>query len=347
MTTHNAQPASATPARRALRPCHIDLIRDGVPPWKMKRDGRDVAVYNALLATAMAALNAGWTYPEWSYLLGKRGSRLGAQAATRRNGEDRPQAQVEKQLRTVWDRAAAKVAARTPFTEEQRDAYVAAVRTWLSDPSCPAPENVRRVMDAVARRCAALHVTSTACPRSYLLAETGLGLTALRTALATAERSGLLTVEQKGRRGTTARPATGIATVYRLPHAETLPQPHRAGATPAGHPGGTGTPATHTSAAVAASSAPQQCPPRASSAPPPTRKSQVNPPVSATPPTTEEDPVITVTVSGAHADELTARLAELLAGTGAQVSPAPKARHLTAVRDNAARSAARSGASSR
>jgi hypothetical protein len=41
--------------------------------------------------------------------------------------------------------------------------------------------------------------------------------------------------------------------------------------------------------------------------------------------------MITVTVSGAHAEELTARLAELLAGTGAQLTPTPKARHLAAV----------------
>jgi hypothetical protein len=41
--------------------------------------------------------------------------------------------------------------------------------------------------------------------------------------------------------------------------------------------------------------------------------------------------MITLTFSGAHAEELTARLAELLAGTGAQMTPAPKSRHLAAV----------------
>jgi len=49
--------------------------------------------------------------------------------------------------------------------------------------------------------------------------------------------------------------------------------------------------------------------------------------------------MITVIVRGAHAEELTARLAELLAGTGAQVTPLPKARHLAAVSNATAQTA--------
>ncbi len=60
---------------------------------------------------------------------------------------------------------------------------------------------------------------------------------------------------------------------------------------------------------------------------------------SSTTPTTEEDQMITVTVSGRDAEALTARLAELLAGTGAQVAPAPRTRHLTAVPTTVTRAA--------
>lgn len=283
--------------RRSLPPRYIDLIRDGVPGWQMKRDGRDKAVYNGMYRTALAAVNAGWDFTEWAYQLTRRGSVLGAQAATKRNGEDRPQQQAEKQLRIVWDRAAAQAEGSPSFGVEDRRAYVADVRTWLSDPGCPAAENVRLLVDAVARRCADLGVTSTACSRDYLMAETGLGLTALRTAQRLAEESGLLFIVQKGRRWRSGQaPASGIATVYRLPRPEVLPA--------------LGSSDTHTSAAIAASSAPRRCPPKASSAPPPTTKPQVNRPVLPQSPTTQEDPVTP--------DALTARMDAMQATINAQ-----------------------------
>jgi hypothetical protein len=235
-----------TTAHAALQPRYIDLIRDGVPGWQIRRKGRDVAIYNGLYRTALAAVNAGWPFAEWTYLLRSRGSVLGNQAATKRNGEDRPQAAVDKQLRIIWDRASTQARRSPTFTEADRRSYVAGVRTWLSDPDCPAPENQRRVLDAIARRAAELNVTSPACPRSYLLAETGLGLTALRTALAQLIESGLLVQVQKGRRGTKESPSSGVAAVYRLPRPEVLP-PARRSTTP-------------TSAAIAASSAPGLCP---------------------------------------------------------------------------------------
>ena len=244
-----------TTARRNLQPRYIDLIRDGVPGWQMRRDGRDVAIYNGLYRTALAAVNAGWTSAEWGYLLRSRGSMLGNQAATKRNGEDRPQRNVEKQLRTVWERATTQAERSPSFTEDDRRTYVTGVRTWLSDPDCPLPENHRLVLDAIARRAAQLNVTSPPCPRTYLIAETGLGLTALRTALTQLLQSGLLVQLQKGRRGTKASPSSGVAAVYRLPRPEVLPVLR--------------SPAIPTSAAIAASSAPEQCPPQANSAPHP------------------------------------------------------------------------------
>jgi hypothetical protein len=59
------------------------------------------------------------------------------QVATKRNGEDRPAAQVQKTLQRVWDRAVDRVEESQPLDEAARAAYVAAFRTWLADPGCP------------------------------------------------------------------------------------------------------------------------------------------------------------------------------------------------------------------
>ncbi len=309
------------PPYRSPKPWCVDLIRYGATTAAMRREGRDKAVYNALSRTALSAVNSGWIFAEWHAQISARGSVLGAQVATKRNGQDRPREQVDKQLRNIWAKAENTYAASPCFEPEDRAAHIAAVRSWLADPGCPLPDNQRIVLDAIARRAAELNCTSPNCPRdSYLRPATGLGLTALRTALDQLIASGLVVQTQKGRRGTRAGAGSGVAAVYRLPRPADLPLLRRDQAL--------------TSAAVAASSAPGVVPPQASSAPHPDDNPQVDtavPHPAPAPEQEDEDPMITLTFSGAHAEELTARLAELLAGTGVQVTPAPKARHLAAV----------------
>jgi hypothetical protein len=317
------------PPLRSLKPWCVDLIRYGARSSAMRREGRDKAVYNAIYRTALSAVNAGWIFAEWHAQISARSSVLGAQVATKRNGQDRPREQVEKQLRTIWAKAENTYAASPSFEPEDRAAHITAVRSWLADPGCPLPDNQRIVLDAIARRAAELNCTSPNCPRdSYLRPATGLGLTALRTALDQLVASGLLVQTQKGRRGTRAGTGSGVAGVYRLPRPADLPPLRRDQAL--------------TSAAIAASSAPGVVPLRVSSAPHPDGNPQVDtavPHPAPAPEQEDEDPMITVIVKGAHAEELTARLAELLAGTGAQMTPAPKPRHLAAVLNATARTA--------
>jgi hypothetical protein len=303
------------------------MIREGVTRQRMKGEGRDRAVYNGVFQTALAAVNAGWTFPEWAGELSKRGSLLGVQLATKGNGEDRPRDQVEKQLRTIWDRATARAEASPSFTSDQRADYIAQVRVILSDPNCRLSENEVRVLDAIARRAADLNCTTPSCPRDgYLRPATGLGLTALRTALDGLIARGLLVLVEKGQRGTPDKPSSGKANVYRLPRPEVLALAVL--------------PSLPTSAAVAASSAPSRCPALTSSAPPAPAKWQVKPLAPPRAPHLQEDPVtpqqtadiVAAAVKAAMQPQLDAMQAEIdrLRALVPDAELAP-VRHLTAV----------------
>ncbi|MGY1666982.1 hypothetical protein [Geodermatophilus sp. SYSU D00696] len=212
----------------------------GVTTSGMSGRDRDTAVYNALFRTAMAAVNAGWLYSEWHAELSKRGSGLGMQVATKQSGDDRPAGQVQKTLQRVWDRAVDRVKETPALDEAARAAYVAKFRTWLANPACPVSDNQRVVLDAIARRAAELNVTSPPCPIRYLLGETGLGLTAVRTALRQCIEAGLLVQLEKGQPWTKGRKRENCrAAVYRLPRVEALP-----GANPCPASGASGAPPT-------------------------------------------------------------------------------------------------------
>ncbi|MGK5112801.1 hypothetical protein [Geodermatophilus sp. CPCC 205506] len=222
---------------------------------------RDTAIYNTLIRTAMAAVNAGWLYSEWHTELSKRGSGLGMQVATKRNGDDRPAAQVQKTLQRVWDRAVDRVEENPALDEAARAAYIAEYRTWLADPGCPASDNQRVVLDAIARRAAELKVTSPNCPRRYLTAATGLGLTAVRTALRQCIDRGLLVQVEKGQAWAKGRKRENCrAAVYRLPRVESLPGANQCPASGASGAPPTVPPPVEVAAAPLISGAPQPVP---------------------------------------------------------------------------------------
>lgn len=291
--------------RRSLRARYIDTIRYGVSSAAMRREGRDKAIYNGLYRTALAALNAGWDFADWHGELSARGSVLGAQVTSKRNGQDRPRDQVDRQLMAVWAKAEAQANASPAFSSDDRAIYIAAFRTWLSDPDCPvARDSDRRVLDAIARRAAELNVTSPPCPRAWLMRETGLGCTAVDNALRRLTERGLLTRLEQGRQH--SDPSKRTASVYRLARPETLP--------------------ALTSAAVAASGAPPLVPPTASGAPPQRAR-----------PTPKEDPVNLTEMARANAEiqrlkeDLKAEIrAEVLAAMGVREQAAP-VRHLRPV----------------
>jgi hypothetical protein len=224
------EPDESPPVRRALPGHMIDLIRDGIPEDKlraMRGDDRDQAIWSAARRTATSAQNRGWTRTSWASLVTENGSMLGIQIARKYNRwppKARSTTSREAQLRKAWDSAAewlrsAPEMSVGPAALERVQQIADAADKAAGDMTGP---ELAVWLHAVneARR---YESDRPALPRRGISAATGLGGSAIRTALGGLARQGWLRLEVPGRRGATS----GKAGLYRLSHPGTCHIPIR------------------------------------------------------------------------------------------------------------------------
>ncbi len=194
----------------------IDLIRDGVPPTDLRRDGQR-AVWSALFRTAASASQRGWDGWEWEVLLREPCSVLGRQASTRDGRRLKTEKSITKTYADAWDRATAWVSEQPPKWRHNEAVEQALHRADLlaelaADPDATLPQSCRAVLAHAANQARRLTSDRPALPRQQMLEATGLGLSALRTALAQLDSAGLLVLAERGRRGANG----GRSNLYRL-----------------------------------------------------------------------------------------------------------------------------------
>jgi len=194
----------------------IDLIRDGVPPADLRRDGQR-AVWSALFRTAASAAQRGQDGWEWECLLREPSSVLGRQASTRDGQRLKTERSIAKTYAAAWDRATAWVSEQPAKwtkaeAEEQAVCRANLVAELAADPEVMLPQSSRAVLAYAANEARRLTSDRPALPRKEMLEATGLGLTALRTALARLDEMGLLMLAERGRRGA----SSDSANLYQL-----------------------------------------------------------------------------------------------------------------------------------
>lgn len=188
---------------RALPRPMLDLIRDGVRPPDLRRDGQR-AVWSALFRTAASAVQRGWDCWEWQELVQQPASALGRQAATRDGHRPRTARATAKTLDAAWDRATAW-ASEQPPRWTRAEATVQALRRadllteLAADPAADLPDAQRAVLAYASGQARRRELDRVPLPRRYVMAATGLGLTALRTALVRLDAAGLLVLAERGK----------------------------------------------------------------------------------------------------------------------------------------------------
>jgi len=207
-----------TGQRRSLPAWATDLVRDGLPAQALAREGHK-AVYNALVKTACSAQQRGWSEVDWSYFLDEPGSELGRQ--NRCDAGRRPinPSIVRGRTNKAW--AAAKQwldDADSPWTADQASEHARALastlRSSVIDGDLDLSDNERVLLAHVAEVAEARGSDRLTLPRAGLLQGSGLGLTALRTALARLADRGVLTLVSSGAVRTKGKPRR--ANVYQL-----------------------------------------------------------------------------------------------------------------------------------
>lgn len=228
---------------RNLSGTMVDLIRDGVAAADMTGPGGgDVAVFNALVRTASSASQRGWTYPEWEVYVSDAGSRLGTQARLRNGRRQRTAAAYAKTMFKAWTDAERWVEQQPPAYDRELARQAGReraneVRNWVAEAETQLPDAERAILAHAAAEAHRLGTDRPTLPRDKMLAATGLGLTALRTALGRMHQSGLLVLEVRGRPRKPRPPATdpvaqsetgapeksrARANAYRLPGADVM-----------------------------------------------------------------------------------------------------------------------------
>lgn len=201
---------------RALPGWAVDLMRHGVHPLELHRDGQR-AVWSAMFRTAASASQRGWDSWEWECLLREPSSVLGRQAATRDGRRLRTEQAISKTYAAAWDRATAWVTEQPTQWRHGQAVEQALHRADLlaelaADPDAELPPTSRAVLAHAASEARRLTSDRPALPRQQMLAATGLGLTALRTALTKLDEAGLLILAERGRRAASG----GRANLYQL-----------------------------------------------------------------------------------------------------------------------------------
>lgn len=212
---------------RALPGRMVDLIHEGVPATDLVTERADRAVWNALFATAASANLRGWHQWQWEDLIFDANSHLGQQARRRGRGKVRTPEQFVALLDKAWTSADGWLEEQPPAKNRdemraQGNERARAVLAVVEDPAALLTDAERAVLDVIARAVLDRNAAGKAfdrvmMPRHKLLPATGLGLTALRTALHRLDERGLLVLVEKGRPRGPAAKQKARANVYGLP----------------------------------------------------------------------------------------------------------------------------------
>lgn len=188
----------------------VDLIHNGVPPADLKAKGGR-AVWTALVRTAASAQHRDWDRWRWEEEVTDPRRNLGRQVAVKDGRRPRTPKAVQKTLHDAWEAAWEwRTTQDAPWSrQEAQEAAEERARAAVAvaeDPDTDLTDAERAVLvhaAAEVRHYAERGKGSTAVtlPRAPMLEATGLGLTALRTALRRLEGRGLLTLTERGRRG--------------------------------------------------------------------------------------------------------------------------------------------------
>lgn len=201
----------------------IDLIRDGVAPVDLKREGRR-AIWKALVRTAASAQQKGWTEEQWITEVDSKRSNLGRQAAVKR-GREVPAREHRKTLANAWQAAAEWLATAEPaWNAEQIRARLKELRDALADPEVLLSDIDRDILDHAVTVALSIGTNRPALPRWRIvedLKRRGLRWTdrEVRNALERMHESGLLRCEVRGSRGPVG---SRRANCYRLPDPASL-----------------------------------------------------------------------------------------------------------------------------
>jgi hypothetical protein len=293
--------------RQSLGQLYLDLIRDGADVDGCG-DEYDRQVWRALVRSAMSAAQCGQELDQWHALVSESISRLGQQARRKGGRQDRSHAEHRKLLLDGWTTAEQRIAERPTMTAQDRAAHIATVRHLCADADAKLTDSERAALAAACDLADKFGTIRPALPWRKVMELSGLTERQTKGAMASLQRKGLLVLYRRGTAADEQHAGRRRANVFHLPTPEAIAAHAGVPYSPRGQTYGT-------------PSAPAGTPLLDSTTYP------------------KEEPVITVTASGAHAEELTARLAELLAGTGAQVTPLPKPRHLAAVSNPTAQTA--------
>lgn len=216
---------------RALPGPMIDLIRDGVPPTDLRRDGQR-AVWSALFRTAASAAQRGWDGWEWECLVREPSSALGRQSSTRDGRRLKTEKSIAKTYAAAWDRATAWVSEQPAKwtkaeAEEQAVRRADLVAELAADPAAHLAPSERAVLAHAAALAREWSTDRPAVRRREAMAATGLGLTALRTTLARLEERQLLVLAERGRPGTGPSRRANLYQLAREGHASLAPYLYR------------------------------------------------------------------------------------------------------------------------
>jgi hypothetical protein len=206
---------------RALPSRMIDKIRDGVSPNDLAKKG-DRAVFNALVSTAASAQMRGWNLWDWEPLILEPKSHLGTQLRLKGGRRARTPMAIHKTLGEAWEKAWEWCTEKAPWNAAEVRQVAQergrAAKDVAADPDADLTDAERSVLSFAAAQSLDRGLLQVALPVRILIAATGLGLTALRTALKRLETKGLLTLVEAGKpRGPKAKMAR--ANLYALPGA--------------------------------------------------------------------------------------------------------------------------------
>lgn len=197
---------------RALPGAIIDLIRDGVPERELRRRGTESAVRRALIRTAASAYQRGWTRAEWTDEVDRLANLLSRQVRLAPNGTEHTRRYVEHAYRSAWDVAARWISEDAAPAFDRASALARVEGIAQAADGADLSDRDRAVLTYALDHGRSVGTDRPAMALRAVAERTGLGVKAVRLALASLVQRGWLRLEVRGR----ADPRAGRASLYRL-----------------------------------------------------------------------------------------------------------------------------------